>query len=76
MKYAVETGERERERQRYRKYSKEDITRKIIGKVRDTLLSGRRECIILSEGSQVSPVRPSDKRSIEVKTLRWLEAVA
>jgi hypothetical protein len=28
------------------------------------------------EGSQASPVRPSDKGSMEMKWLGWLEAVA
>jgi hypothetical protein len=30
--------------------------------------------ITLSEGSQASPVRPSDKGNVAVKTLGWLVA--
>jgi hypothetical protein len=37
---------------------------------------GCETCIILLEGSQASPTHPSDKGSMEVKTLEWLEVVA
>jgi hypothetical protein len=37
---------------------------------------GERKCMILSEDSQASPSRPSDKGSMEVKTLGCLEALA
>jgi hypothetical protein len=36
----------------------------------------RRKSIVSLEGSQASPVRPSDKGSVEVKTLEWIEAAA
>jgi hypothetical protein len=32
--------------------------------------------VILLEGSQASNSRPSDKGSVKIKTLRWLEALA
>jgi hypothetical protein len=35
-----------------------------------------KKSILFLEGSQASPARPSDKGSVEVKTLGWLEAVA
>jgi hypothetical protein len=35
-----------------------------------------RKSIILLDGSQALPVRPSDKGSVNVKVLGWLEAVA
>jgi hypothetical protein len=38
-----------------------------VGGMRDT---------IPSRGREVSPAGPSDKRSVKMKTLRWLEAVA
>jgi hypothetical protein len=37
---------------------------------------GGGESIVLLEGSQASPVRPSDNGAVEVKTLEWLEAAA
>jgi hypothetical protein len=37
---------------------------------------GGRTSISLLPGSLVSPSRPSDKGSVEVRTLGWLEAVA
>jgi hypothetical protein len=37
---------------------------------------GGRKSIILVEGSQASPACPSDKGSVKVKTLGWLEALA
>jgi hypothetical protein len=37
---------------------------------------GRDKEHCLSEGSQASPARPSDKGSVKVKALGWLEAVA
>jgi hypothetical protein len=40
-----------------------------MGKVRDTLLWGGRNSIILLEGSQVPPVHPSDWGSVKVKML-------
>jgi hypothetical protein len=40
-------------------------------------LGGERKTLIgLLEVSQASPCRPSDKGSMEVKTLAWLEALA
>jgi hypothetical protein len=33
------------------------------------------KCIVLSEGSFASPSRPSDRSSVNVKALQWLEAV-
>jgi hypothetical protein len=36
----------------------------------------RKMKIILVEGSQASPTRPSDKNRLKVKTLEWLEALA
>jgi hypothetical protein len=35
-----------------------------------------RRSIVMSVVSLAAPVRPSDKGSVEVKTLGWLEAVA
>jgi hypothetical protein len=35
----------------------------------------RRRSVVMSEGSQASPVRPSVKRRVKLKTLGWLEAV-
>jgi hypothetical protein len=35
-----------------------------------------RKNIMLIEGSQASPACPSDKSSVNVKTLGWLEVVA
>jgi hypothetical protein len=43
--------------------------------VRDILLCGG-ENIILLEGSQAPPVNPSDKTSVKVSVLSWLQAVA
>jgi hypothetical protein len=39
------------------------------------ILGGRKSTILLGS-SQASPTRPSDKGSVKVKTLEWLEAVA
>jgi hypothetical protein len=39
-----------------------------------TWLEGK--SIILLEGSQASPNHPSDKGSVQVKTLEWLDVVA
>jgi hypothetical protein len=36
---------------------------------------GGDESIILLEGSQASPSRPSDKGTVKVKALEWLQAV-
>jgi hypothetical protein len=47
-----------------------------MGEVKGTLLWGGRKSIILLEGSQASPACPSDKSSMKVKTLEWLEIVA
>jgi hypothetical protein len=44
--------------------------------MRDTLMWGGRKSIVLLESSQASPSRLSDKGSVKVKTLGWLEAVA
>jgi hypothetical protein len=38
--------------------------------------SGGRKNINLLEGSQASPVLPSDKGSMKLKTLEWMEIVA
>jgi hypothetical protein len=56
---------------------KEYVKWEIVGKVSDTVLWdwGKRKSIILL-GFQASPHRPSDKGSVDVKTLGWLEAVA
>jgi hypothetical protein len=47
-----------------------------MGEMKDSLLRGGRKGIILLEGSQASPVRPTDKSSVKVKMLSRLEAVA
>jgi hypothetical protein len=39
-------------------------------------LKSYRKRVILLEGSQAPPVRPSDECNMKVKTLGWLEAVA
>jgi hypothetical protein len=44
--------------------------------MRDTLLWGGRKSIVLLEGFQASPSRRSDKNSVKVKTLGWLQAMA
>jgi hypothetical protein len=46
-----------------------------MGEERGILLRAGRRSIILLQGSQDSPARPSKGR-LEVKTLGWLEAVA
>jgi hypothetical protein len=43
-------------------------------KVRETLMWGGRKSIILLEGCQASPARPSESR-VKVKTIEWLQAV-
>jgi hypothetical protein len=45
-----------------------------MGEVRDALLRGEKK-IVLLEGFQASPARPSDKDSMKVKTLEWLKIV-
>jgi hypothetical protein len=37
---------------------------------------GRRKSIMLLQASQAPPACPSDKGSMDVKTLKWLEARA
>jgi hypothetical protein len=44
--------------------------------VRYTLLRGVLKSVILLEGSQASPVRPSDNTRVKAKTLDLLETVA
>jgi hypothetical protein len=44
-----------------------------MGEVRALYYRGR--AVILLEGSQASPARPSDKESMKVKMLEWLEVV-
>jgi hypothetical protein len=46
-----------------------------MGKVRDNLLWGRKS-IIMFQGSQAAPIRPSDKGSVEMKKLGGSEVVA
>jgi hypothetical protein len=53
----------------------DSVKGKVMGEVKD-IYSGDRKSTIWLEVSQASPVRPSDKGSVEVKTLEWLEAVA
>jgi hypothetical protein len=48
---------------------------KVIGEGRDADCVERKSTFV-SDGSQASPVRRSDKGSMKVKTLRWLEVVA
>jgi hypothetical protein len=43
--------------------------------MREILFWGRNRNILL-EGSQSSPVRPSDKGNVKAKVLGWLEIVA
>jgi hypothetical protein len=43
-----------------------------MGKVGDALLWGRRKSIVLLESSEASPACPSDRGSVEVKSLGWL----
>jgi hypothetical protein len=40
---------------------------------RKTLYSGAGNSVTLLQGSQASPVRPSDRSSTKLKTLEWLE---
>jgi hypothetical protein len=42
----------------------------------ETLYCAEGEEHFLLEGSQASPACPYDKGSVEVKTLKWLEAVS
>jgi hypothetical protein len=46
------------------------------GKSERHFIVGSRKSIILLEGSQAVPVRPSDKSRVKVNALGWLEAVA
>jgi hypothetical protein len=46
-----------------------------MGEMKDILLWGGTKGIILLEGSQASPVRPSDKGSMKVEKLEWLQPV-
>jgi hypothetical protein len=46
-----------------------------MGEVRRFILEESKNAHLL-EGSQASPVRPSDRSSVKVKTLGWLEIVA
>jgi hypothetical protein len=43
-----------------------------MGKVRDTLLRGRRKSIVMLEGSQASLTCPSDKSKVILKKIEWL----
>jgi hypothetical protein len=43
-----------------------------MGEVTETLLSGGRNSIVLLEGFQASPSRPSDKSRVKVEALREL----
>jgi hypothetical protein len=47
----------------------------VTGEGGDILFWGEKSIMSL-KGSQASPVRPSDKGSVKVKTLRLLEAAA
>jgi hypothetical protein len=47
-----------------------------MGEERSILLRAGRKSVILLQGSEDSPARPSDNGRLEVKTLGWLEAVA
>jgi hypothetical protein len=61
--------ERKKEKERDRKDSRRAGAKKtIMGEVRVTLFL---ESILLLEGSQAMPVRPSDKDRMRVKTLGW-----
>jgi hypothetical protein len=42
----------------------------------ETLYCGVRKSIVLLEDSQAPPASPSDKSSVKVKILEWLEIVA
>jgi hypothetical protein len=47
-----------------------------MGEVRENLLRGGEKEHNFLECSQAPPACPSDKGSVKVKTLGWLEAVA
>jgi hypothetical protein len=47
-----------------------------MGEVRDNLVREEENSNILLEGSQAPHACPSDKCSVNVKTLGWLEAQA
>jgi hypothetical protein len=51
--------------------AEEYVKGKVMAEMRYIILDGRKSPILL-EGSQASPARPSDKGSVEVKTLGWL----
>jgi hypothetical protein len=63
---------RERERERVRKYSRRVEAKRILwGRSERHFISVGRKSILLSEGFQAMPARPSDKDRMRVKTLRW-----
>jgi hypothetical protein len=54
-----------------KKNSRREREREKSWEKRETLCFRERKSIVLSEGSQAWPVRPSDEGSMEVKTLGW-----
>jgi hypothetical protein len=59
-----------------RKNSRRAAESKKSWKKRGILYFVGRKGIVLLESSQASPARPSDKGSVEVKALGWLEVTA
>jgi hypothetical protein len=65
-----------RERGRQENVTEELVKRESHGRSERHFILRGRKSIILSEGSQASPSRLSDKGRMKVKWLGWLEAVA
>jgi hypothetical protein len=53
--------------------AEESVKIKIVGKVRDALLCGKRKSIVMLQGSQASPISHFYTVEVNVETLDWLE---
>jgi len=62
---------KERERETRESSIKVDEREKIVGEVRDTLLSVERKSTTLLENSRVLPLRLSDRTAVTVKVLTF-----